>query len=248
MLPVVQLGPLSIQTYPLALLLAGWTALAVGAWAARRLALEGDHIYNAGLYGLLIGLIASRAGHVIAFWPAYRAQPLEIIGLNPRAFLLWPGIVAGLIVAGWYVQRHKLPWGTVLDAAAPGALVGITIGDLGALLAGRAAGAITAAPWAITVWGVARHPSQLYEMLAALVILAVTLRMLKTREHPGTIAWVGLLGYGLSRWLLEPFRAESTTVLNGLRVPQLLGLAATLIALWALRGNIRSTPPRSEDM
>ena len=238
MLPVVQLGPLSIQAYLLVLLLSAWAGLAIGAWAAQRLGLEGDHIYNAGLYGLLAGLIAGRAGHVIAFWSAYRAQPVEIIGLNTRAFLLWPGIVVGLMVAGWYVRRHKLPWGPVLDAAAPGALVGIAIADLGALLAGRALGAPTTAPWAVTVWGVARHPSQVYETLAALTVLAVTLRMLRTRGRPGSVAWVGLLGYGLSRWLLEPFRAESTSILGGLRVPQLLGLAAALIALWALRGNV----------
>ena len=32
MLPVIQLGPLSLPTYPLGLLLAAWAALAVGAW------------------------------------------------------------------------------------------------------------------------------------------------------------------------------------------------------------------------
>ena len=35
-------------------------------------------------------------------------------------------------------------------------------------------------------------------------------------------------------WLLEPFRAESITVLGGLRLAQVLGLAVSLAALWGL--------------
>jgi len=236
MLPTLQLGPLSIQTYQLALLLAAWAALAVGAGAAQRLGLDGDHIYNAGLYGLLAGLVAGRLGHVVAFWSAYRAHPLEIVGINTRAFLLWPGVIGALIVAGWYVWRHKLPWAAVLDAVAPGALVGIAIVDLGALLAGRDVGAPTNVPWAISLWGVQRHPSQVYELLAALITLGGVLWMLRTRDRRGAVAWVAVLGYGLSRWLLEPFRAESVTVLGGLRVAQIVGLVMALVALWALRG------------
>ena len=87
MLPVIQLGPLSLPTGPLALLLAVWAALAVGAWAARREGLNGDDIYNAGLYGLAAGLVAARLAHVIVYWDAYRTQLLEIFGFNQRAFL-----------------------------------------------------------------------------------------------------------------------------------------------------------------
>jgi prolipoprotein diacylglyceryltransferase len=240
MLPILQIGPLAMPTYPLVLLLAVWAGLAVAVRTAGRLGLNGDHIYNAGLYGLLAGLIAGRLGHVVAFWSAYRARPLEVIGLNTRAFLLWPGLSAGLIVVAWYMYRHKLPRAAVLDAVAPAALVGVAIADLAALLAGRAVGAPTTVPWAIPLWGMARHPSQIYEMLAALVVLAAVWWVLSRQARTGTAAWTALLGYGLSRWLLEPFRAESATVLGGLRVPQVLGLIAVVLALWMLRDEVRS--------
>jgi phosphatidylglycerol---prolipoprotein diacylglyceryl transferase len=234
MLPVLQIGPFALQTYLLALLLAGWAGLAVSARAARRLGVEGDHVYNAGLGALLGSIVAGRIGHVVAFWPAYRTQPLEILGLNPNAFLLWPAVLGGLIVIAWYLYRHGLAWRTMLDASAPGVMAGIAIASLGALLAGRAAGAPTDLPWAISLWGVSRHPSQLYEALAALAVCGLVLWVLKRQVEPGRAAWVAILGYGLSRWLLEPFRAESVTVLGGLRAAQLLGLAAALIAAWVL--------------
>jgi phosphatidylglycerol---prolipoprotein diacylglyceryl transferase len=239
MLPVMQIGPFVVQTYLLAVLLATWAGLAMAAWVASRSGLEGDHIYNVGLSGLLGGLVIGRLAHVIAFWPAYRMQPLDILGLNSRAFLLGPATLGGLVIAAWYVQRHRLRWPAVLDAALSGALLAVVVVDAGAFLAGQAVGAPAHIPWAVTLWGVSRHPSQVYEALAAGVTLGVMLALLRRGTYPGTAAWVGVLGYGLSRWLLEPFRADSATVLGGLRVAQLLGLGAALIALWALR---RLTP------
>ena len=166
MLPVLQIGPFSIQTYPLALVLAGWVALAVGARAAKWLGLDGDHIYNAGLYGLLAGVVAGRFAHVLAFWPAYRSQPLEIFGFNTTAFLLWPGILAGVATAGWYIYRRRIPLVTMLDAFAPGLLGGLAVAAIGAVLTGRDAGAPANLPWSVTLWGVERHPVQIYEMIA----------------------------------------------------------------------------------
>ena len=235
MLPILQLGPLSLPTYPLALLLAVWAGLAVAAWAARRRGVDGDHIHNAGLYGLVAGLVAAWLGHVVAYWDAYRTQLLEIFGFNTRSFLLWPGVIAALLVAGWYVYRHRLPWAKVLDAFAAGALIAVALASLGNLLNGRAAGAETALPWAVNLWGVSRHPSQVYEALAALAVAALVLRMIARGSKPGAAALVALCGFGLSRWLLEPFRAESTTLMGGIRAAQVWGLGLAAIALAALR-------------
>ncbi|OQA42254.1 MAG: Prolipoprotein diacylglyceryl transferase [Chloroflexi bacterium ADurb.Bin325] len=234
MFPVLQIGPLAIQTYPLALLLAGWAALAIAARGAQRQGLDGDHLYNLGLYGFLAGVVAARIGHVITYWSSYRGQLLEIFGFNTQAFLLWPGLAAGLLVAGWYVRRHRLPLARVLDAAAPGVLVGVAIAGVGALLAGRFPGAAADLPWSVDLWGVRRHPSQLYEAAAALVAAAFAARAQRGGARPGAAALIALLGYGLGRWLLEPFRAESAVILGGLRLAQVLGLAASLAALWGL--------------
>lgn len=248
MLPVLQIGPLSLPTYPLALLLAGWLALEVAARVARRLGVDGDHVYNAGLYGLVAGIVAARLGHVMAYWPAYRAQPLEIFGFNTGAFLLWPGVLAALAVAGWYVYRRRLPGAALLDACAPGLLAGVAVAGIGALLAGRAYGAPADLPWAVNLWGVMRHPSQAYEALAALIVAVLAGRIAARGGAPGMAALVAVAGYGLSRWLLEPFRAAevSPVMLGGLRAAQVWGLAAALAALWGLRA-VGRRAQRSDD-
>jgi prolipoprotein diacylglyceryltransferase len=168
MLPVLQIGPLALPIYPLSLLLAIWAALAAGSWATRRQGISGDHIYNAGLYGIIAAVVVARLAHVIAFWPAYRAEPLEIVGFNTRALIWWPGLVAALVVAGWYIRRYRLQRADVVDAGAQGALVGISIACLGAFLSGRGLGAPTKLSWGISTWDIPRHPFQLYWMLATL--------------------------------------------------------------------------------
>jgi prolipoprotein diacylglyceryltransferase len=244
MLPVLQIGPLALPVFPLSLLIAIWAALAAGAWAARRQGLDGDHVYNAGVCGLVAAVVVARLAHVIAFWPAYRAEPIEIVGFNTRAFIWWPGLVAGLAAAGWYCHYHRLPWAKMIDAGALGALLGMSIAHLGAFLAGLGLGAPTHLPWGIPIWGVSRHPFQLYGALASLITAALVASTLTRQEQPGTAALVALIGYGLTLWLLEPARADSLTTTSGLRVAQLLGLAAMVLGLLALRA--RHGPSQDE--
>jgi phosphatidylglycerol---prolipoprotein diacylglyceryl transferase len=247
MLPVLQIGPLALQTYPLALLLAGWLALALSGRIARRLGIDDDHVYNAGLYALIAGVIVGRLAHVIAYWQAYRTQPLEIFGFNTQAFLLWPGLAGALAVGGWYINRHKLPLIRFLDALAPGLLVGLAVAATGALLVGRVPGAPADLPWSVDLWGVRRHPSQLYETLVLLGVAAVVLWLIWQGSRAGAPALVSLLGYGLMQWLLEPFRAESATILGGLRAAQVIGLGLALLALWGLGTGQRPEPGSVEE-
>ena len=168
------------------------------------------------------------------YWPAYRSQPLEIIGLNTRAFLLVPALIAAVAAWCWYVYRRKLPWLTMLDALAPGALAAIGIINVGAFIAGRNLGAPSGLPWAVTQFEVARHPVQLYEAAAAFAGAAVVWRMIGRARAPGAAFLVAVAWYGLSRWLLEPFRADSLTMPGGLRTAQVAGFVVALVALWLL--------------
>jgi phosphatidylglycerol:prolipoprotein diacylglycerol transferase len=245
MLPILQIGPLALPVFPLSLLIAVWAALGAGAWAARRQGLNGDRVYNAGVAGLIAGLLVARLAHVAAFWPAYRTQPLEIVGLNTRAFIWWPGLIAALLVAGWYCRRHGLPWAKMADDTALGALIAIGIAHVGAFLAGLGLGAPTHLPWGIRSWGVQRHPVQLYWAFASFAIAGALAWLLTRQARPGTAALVALAGYGSATWLLEPARADSLTMLEGLRTAQVLGLTAVVLALLLLRTHTKPSQDRA---
>jgi prolipoprotein diacylglyceryltransferase len=83
-------------------------------------------------------------------------------------------------------------------------------------------------------------------MLAALLVLAAALWVLRRAYRPGRVFWTAVLGYGLSRWLLEPFREVSATLPGGFRAAQVLGLVAACVALLALRAISRPTGAKAE--
>jgi phosphatidylglycerol:prolipoprotein diacylglycerol transferase len=249
MLPVLQLGPFAIQTYPLVVILAGWAALAIAGRAASRLGIDPDHIYNAGLYGFVAGIVVGRFAHVATYWTAYRSQPLEIFGFNTTAFLVWPGVIAGLAVAGWYIYRRRLPLVAMLDAFAPGALVGLALAALGALLAGRDPGSASSLPWAVTLWSVRRHPVQVYEAIGLLAVAALVWNMIGNGARRGAPFLTALAGYGLTIWFVEAFRAPeaTTTIAGGMRSSQVVGLALAVLALIGFRFLVTRPPAPALD-
>lgn len=235
MLPTIPIGPLRLQTYGLFLIL----AYVAGQWlAARRAArhgLEPDHIYNAGFFALLGGLLAARLGHVIAFFEVYRTDPLQVLSLSPGALLPPAGLVGALLVLAFYTWRMSLPPLQMADTLAPGVLLGLAIAGIGDFLVGRSLGIPGDVPWAMEVFGVRRQPVGLIMALATLAWLAVVLWA--ERRQPRPPAWVALLslfGYAAIVLFLTPLAADSSTVGNGWRVPQIWGLVLMGVSGWLL--------------
>jgi phosphatidylglycerol:prolipoprotein diacylglycerol transferase len=208
MLPTLLIGSIAIPTYPLFLLMALWAGLWLSAIQAKQLGLDGDHIYNAGLYGLLAGIVGARLWFVLAHWDNYAADLSQAFSLSRNA--LSPGeglIIAGLVVLV-YLQRQQAPFGPFFDALAPGLALAVMIGHVGAFLGGEALGVPSTLPWAIEVAGISRHPVQLYEAGAGLIILVILYFNRTWRPWPGFQFWLFVTLYSLSRLWLEIFRAR----------------------------------------
>jgi phosphatidylglycerol:prolipoprotein diacylglycerol transferase len=247
MLPTLPIGPLRLHTYGLFLLIAYWVGLWLAARRAPRFGLSGDHIYNGGFFALLGGIVAARLGHVAAFWEVYRVDPVQVVSLSPAALLPVPGLIGALLVTAWYIRRHRLsPW-AVADAAGPGLLLAIAIASIGAFLAGRTLGGLSALPWTVEApAGVRRHPAALYEAVACLAWLGVVLWLERRGPGwPGRTALLCVLGFAALRLFLEPLRAESLVLAGGWRIPQLVALVAVALSGWWLGRNApKSTEAR----
>ena len=88
-----------------------------------------------------------------------------------------------------------------------------------------------------------RHPSQLYEAflegLVVFTILALSAFVLRAGRRPGLLTGIFLIGYGLSRIVVELFREPDTFlgfILGGITMGQILSLPMLAIGLYlALR-------------
>ncbi len=231
MFPIIRLGPLTLQARGLILLAAFWVASDVAGRAAKRLGLRDDDVANLAFLGLILGLIGARLGYVAQYWSVYRDDLGAIFALNFNTLSPVAGIIVGLAIAIWYTRRKGIANRRLLDAITPGLIVfaaGLALADLAS---GDGYGAHAQLPWSINLWGELRHPTQIYDLLAAMGIGLIVWRS----SHPFEGARFGLFValYTASRLLLETFHGDSAT-LAGIRVVQIWSLVALVAVLWLL--------------
>ena len=238
MFPVIQLGPLSIQSHGLILLASFWLAAEVAERGAKRLGLRGDIVYSLAFIAAIAGVIGARMGYVLEHWSAYQNDLGSIVALNFNTLSPLAGVTAGVIAAYWYARRKGVANRLLLDALTPGFIVfagGLALADLAS---GDAYGAPSSLPWAIELWGAARHPTQIYQLLAVIAIGVIVLR--SNRPFAGARFGLFVALYAASRLFIEGLRGDSETI-GGLRTAQLLSLIVLLGALVLLRRWARST-------
>jgi phosphatidylglycerol---prolipoprotein diacylglyceryl transferase len=154
------------------------------------------------------------------------------VALNFNTLSPLAGVVTGVFSAYLYARRKGVANRLLLDALTPGLIVfagGLALADLAS---GDAYGSPSSLPWAIELWGAARHPTQVYQLIAVIVIGVIVLKS----KRPFDGAWFGLFAalYSASRLFIEAFRGDSETI-GGLRTAQLLSLIVLLIMLVLLR-------------
>jgi phosphatidylglycerol---prolipoprotein diacylglyceryl transferase len=237
MFPIIHLGPLAVQAAGLFLLASIWIGMTLTEKRAVNYGLKSDSLDNLILFSLFGFLIGGRLAYAALHFDSFRVSPLDIFSLNYTLFDLTSGAAIGFIVALVYGQRKGLPFWSTLDALTP--FFATVMVGLGAshLASGAAFGKQTSLPWGIELLGAVRHPSQVYEIAAALFILnLVGLRKpfpAAGEQFLAFIAWTAG-----ARLLLEAFRGDSILVFGGLRLAQILAwivLAGALFGFERLR-------------
>jgi prolipoprotein diacylglyceryl transferase len=240
MYPILSIGSVAISTYPLLWLVAFWAGMWLATRQAAQLGLDGDHVYNAGLYGFLAGILGARLWFVLAHWENYASDLTQAFSLSRSALSVGEGfVIAGLAVLV-YLQRNRVPLGLFFDATAPGLALAIFIGNIGAFLGGEALGSPSNLPWSVELAGISRHPVQLYEAIAALVILGILYLSRKWRSWPGFHFWLFVVLYGATRLLLEVFRARPYLIGDHYLAVQVIALGAIVVALAVMAYNFSS--------
>lgn len=179
-----------------------------------------DDLLTWMVLGVILG---GRLGYVVFYQPAYfLANPAEILavwqgGMSFHGGLL--GVVTGIV---GFSARNGFPILGVGDAVAAAAPIGLFFGRLANFINAELWGRPSTVPWAMVFPGdaaqtcppdwvglCARHPSQLYEAALEGLLLFVILFLAIRRgalARPGRVFGLFLIGYALSRLVVEQFR------------------------------------------
>jgi phosphatidylglycerol:prolipoprotein diacylglycerol transferase len=238
MLPVLQIGPLALPTPALLLLLGFWIGLDLMEKYAHSFGADSRQIYNMTLVALLAGLAGARLVYAAHSPGIFFENPLDLLAPRPQMLDAAGGVAAGLLAAFGYGLLRKLPLWSTLDAVVTlFSILAVTLG-LVHFASGEAFGAPARLPWAIELWGEQRHPAQVYETLAALLIAAAVWPGGRIARHtsarPGFRFWTFLAFSAAARLILETFRGDSSLVWNAFRQAQLIAWLVLAISLWQI--------------
>ncbi len=149
-----------------------WLGLTLAEKRATRHGISREALSNLVYYSLLGYVLGGRLLFVLENLQVFVKSPLSIFSPNIDLFDPAGAIVTAILVGLIYGQRQKLPLWPALDALTP-LLATLAVGlHLSHLAAGTAFGSPTQLPWGIELWNATRHPVQVYELVASLLIFA----------------------------------------------------------------------------
>jgi phosphatidylglycerol:prolipoprotein diacylglycerol transferase len=155
-------------------------------------------------FSIVAFLIGARLLNILINMGLYIENPARIYSLNATGFSEYGGIVAAVVV-GWLASRRmKLDIWRLGDLLAPNLGIGIAVMRIGCYLNGCCFGIETNLPWGVkfpmlsdahlhqlsegttSILSVkAVHPTEIYELVAALIGTALAIVILKKKMTPG---------------------------------------------------------------
>ncbi|VCU70162.1 Prolipoprotein diacylglyceryl transferase [Pigmentiphaga humi] len=256
----LELGPLAIRWYGLMYLVAFVLAWTLGRWRIRhgKTALTARDLDDLLFYCVLGVVLGGRLGYVLFYKPAYYlVHPLEILEVWHGGMSFHGGLIGVLLVMALFARKRGLRFLQVGDFVATLVPLGLAAGRLGNFINGELWGRPGTVPWAMVFPqagdGLARHPSQLYEVgLEGLLLFAIVWLFASKPRPVGQVSAVFLMGYGLFRFLVEYTREPDSflgVLAAGLSMGQWLSLpmiiAGAAMFVWARRGGDTLAPRRS---
>ena len=214
-------GDLHLTGYSVMLLLAFVFAYLVTIPRAKMVGIPERTITDFALLALIGGIIGARVGEMIEQWPRFgqdaHGQPLSFGALISKSLdfdgggMVWYG---GFILASVLIlilaKKRRLRLLEICDLLIPAVLLALGTGRVGCFLNGCCFGRSTTAPWAVAnPFGIASHPTQLYETLACLVLFALTWWRWRHRRFQGEVVFLGIMGYTIWRFFNESLRGDT---------------------------------------
>lgn len=167
----LQIGPIAIHWYGLMYLVGFGLVWLLGRWRIKHgeTDLTLRDLEDLIFYSVLGVVAGGRLGYVLFYKPAeYLANPLEIFYLWQGGMSFHGGLIGVIVVLLIFARKRHKTLLEIGDFVAPLIPLGLAAGRLGNFINGELWGRPTTLPWGMvfpqSADGVARHPSQLYEM------------------------------------------------------------------------------------
>lgn len=244
-------GRLHIYSYGLMVALALLGGLLwVGFLAKKRAIATFDQILDFAFFVIIGGLIMAKVVNVLYDFQTYLHNPAMIFSGFTGSF--FGAVIGGVLVGVAYTKKTKIATWRLADVIALYIPLGHILGRFGCLLSGCCYGVESALPWALPCAvgdPSLRHPTQIYEMLANLIIFFILVTVDRRVQRGKSWLFDGFLFglyvglYCFARTIVEAFRDSQILAFGWLRTTQVfafgIGLAVFVFLLIRLKKQAR---------
>ena len=204
-----------------------------------------DLLFNAGIIGIIFGLVGAKLMYWIVEIKAVIANPKIMLDLG-GGFVVYGGIVLGVLAPVLYLKLIKkvkaLP---LLDLAMPAISLGQAIGRVGCLLTGCCYGAECSADALYAIRfplgaeapaGVPLYPTQIMSSIGNLILFTFLLLYTNKERFAGEVTTFYMMLYAIGRFVVEIFRNDPRGSVGALSTSQFISIfmLAGGIALWII--------------
>lgn len=203
-----------------------------------KIQITNDQILDLLTYGIVGVILGGRIGYILFYNFSYYIQnPLQIFAVWEGGMSFHGGLLGVIIGSYIFCKRNKFNFYQLADLVIIPVFIALALGRLGNFINGELVGRITTVPWGMEFEGYEgnRHPSQLYEFGKNILIFLILLFSLRYKFKQGTYFWLGIMFYGILRFLIEFTRQPDLQIgfiFNYLTMGQLLCLPMFLVGFW----------------
>ena len=240
MYPEIGIGNLTLSTYSILYALA-YFAFNYVFWVELKRRGENFKIFMLmSLTMLLSGFGGAKVFYILinASLRDFLEDPVNTMISSGRIY--HGGFIFSVLIVFLIVRLTRRNFWVVVDSAAPGLAISISVGRIGCFLNGCCLGRPTDLPWGVKFRGIdtsmnlSLHPAQLYE---SIIMLFIFLFLWRTRKHDhprGYVFSLYLLAWGVERFIIEFFRITTPSPFLSLSVAQVISLVIALFAVYYL--------------
>lgn len=229
------IGNITVHSYGLMIAVGIIVGVIVMAARAKDHGLSSDRVYTIAIILLIFGIIGSKLLYCLFHLPDLRADPHLLV--SSEGFVIYGGLALGLIALAVYCWGSKIHFWDYFDLLAPSIALGYAFGKIGCLLAGCCYGRETdswfhivfpedsLAPSGVPLW-----PTQPVSAAGSLVFAIILFRFARKPRPRGAVSLLYLLLYGVGRFVVEFFRADTQNSLGSVRVARIISLCLAIVS------------------
>lgn len=240
---VVYIGPLPIQVWGFFVAMGMLLSMWILNREAKRFSLSADALLDTGLKMIVSGVVFARVFHVLFYEPVYfLANPVELFAIWHGGLSSFGGVFGALIVFVWAIRKKKISktqlhqYANILSYAA---LYGWLLGRVGCVMIHDHLGAPCDCVLAFDSPDGKRLDMAFLEIMF-LLPLAIVFFVLRKKKVQHLFAPILFVYYGVLRFILDFWRAESSFATGdarylGLTPAQYFAILLVIFGIWMLK-------------